>query len=81
MSEAVKTYTDAPEVYDGFGTMTISKNQGKTRQGLVRCVETPSEHLDWQRMRYGSGNYLHASQDEWDEYFKDYANPIKPGLK
>lgn len=57
------TYTDAPEDYDGFGTETV-KVIGKTRRGMVRMVETPQEHVEWQRLRYASGMYLYASAAE-----------------
>jgi hypothetical protein len=65
MSKAI-TYTDAPAAYDGFGSETLSL-AGRTDRGPVRKVETPSEHAEWQRQRYASGNYLSAAEGvEWD---------------
>ncbi len=51
------TYTDAPTDYDGFGTETVEVLDIKTRRGMVRKVQTPKEHVGWQRGRYGSGMY------------------------
>ena len=58
------TYTTAPEVYDGFGTTTI-RIIGLFDGKPVRLVETPPEHVDWQRCRYASGMHLGASEEEW----------------
>ena len=61
------TITDAPESYDGFGTVTRA-TIGVTRKGApVRQVATPAEHSEWQRMRYASGMYLRATEDRWRE--------------
>jgi hypothetical protein len=43
--------TDAPKDYDGFGTFSVCEYD-KVRTVLVR-----SEHLQWQTMRYQSGNH------------------------
>lgn len=60
-----RTYTDAPERYDGFGTKTV-KILGTISAGRpVRLVETPDEHIEWQRTRYGSGMYFAADETEW----------------
>jgi hypothetical protein len=42
--------TNAPQDYDGFGTFTASEYNGD-RTVLVRA-----EHLNWQTLRYSSGN-------------------------
>lgn len=58
------TYTNAPTDFDGFGTHTVSI--AGTYQGQnVRVVETPDEHVNWQRARYASGMYLSASEVDW----------------
>jgi hypothetical protein len=58
------TLTDAPACYDGFGTRTARVLvlppdgwHGNGRGGPVREVETPKEHVEWQRSRYSSGLY------------------------
>jgi hypothetical protein len=50
------TYTTAPPEYDGFGSETIAV-VGTLAGKPVRQVETPVEHIEWQRQRYGSGLY------------------------
>ncbi len=52
------TYTDAPEVYDGFGTQTVENLAGCLRGRPVRKVATPIEYAEWQRNRYASGGYV-----------------------
>lgn len=60
--DRVVTYTTAEEAYDGFGTQTEAI-VGKTDRGkTIRKVTTPARHVNWQRMRYGSG--LHMAIDE-----------------
>lgn len=66
MTETTLTYTDAPTDYDGFRTHTI-RIVGKLCGKEVRLVETPTEHVNWQRARYASGMYLSANQDEWEK--------------
>ena len=56
----VSTYTTAPVDYDGFGTETVAV-VGTFDKKPLRHVETPVEHVEWQRMRYGSG--LHCALD------------------
>ena len=56
----VSTYTTAPVDYDGFGTETVAI-VGMFHKKPLRHVETPVEHVEWQRMRYGSG--LHCALD------------------
>lgn len=65
----VTTYTTAPECYDGFGTRTVDPEAGHLRGGtVVRRVETPSRHVEWQRQRYLSGyTYLVADEAKWRE--------------
>ena len=60
------TYTDAPEAYDGFGTVTLAV-AGRTEKRPVRKVDTPEQHVEWQRMRYGSGMNLYATEERWAE--------------
>lgn len=60
-SDRVVTYTTAEEAYDGFGTQT-AEVVGTTRGKTIRKVTTPAQHVNWQRMRYGSG--LHMAIDE-----------------
>ena len=67
----IRTYTEAPEDYDGFGTRTLEPNVGTVTCGIhagrpVRMVSTPLEHLAWQRARYSSGMYLSASQEQFE---------------
>jgi hypothetical protein len=62
----MKTVTDAPESYDGFGTETI-ETLGMTKKGPVRKVDTPEVSVDWQRQRYASGLYLYCSLAQWEE--------------
>jgi hypothetical protein len=56
-------FTDAPEAYDGFGTVTL-EIVGKTtrpRAGLpVRKVRVEIDHRDWQLNRYDSGSCAHT---------------------
>ncbi len=42
-------YTNAPESYDGFGTMSLDV------EGDERLVAIRKEHLNWQASRYASG--------------------------
>lgn len=63
----VVTYTDAPPRYDGFGTRTrkvLGFLRGPLGARAVREVETPQEHLSWQRGRYQSGMYLSADEEQ-----------------
>jgi hypothetical protein len=68
----VVTYTTAPESYDGFGTRTVDAVVGRLKGGTeVRRVETPSEHVNWQRQRYHSGAiFLVANEQEWKEHIE-----------
>lgn len=61
----IRTYTDAPPEYDGFGTRTENPNVGTGLRGAIRSVLTPAEHVEWQRQRYASGMYIHASDLEF----------------
>src|SRR5262245_46793952 len=55
------SYTTAPEAYDGFGTEELAV-VGTCNGKPLRKVETPVEHVAWQRGRYWSG--MHATYDE-----------------
>lgn len=63
------TWTTAPVDYDGFGTRTVRIAGYDSRSRPVRLVETPTEHVDWQRHRYWSGAiYLVVhSEERWRE--------------
>ena len=62
----IKTYTTAPQVYDSFGTVTITGHVAQARaHEMIRLVETPAEHVLWQRRRYRSGMYVAVGEDEW----------------
>lgn len=58
--------TDAPEVYDGFGTRTIETVGTSNRIGAtgnpVRLVSIDPAHDEWQTTRYDSGTYMYTSQ-------------------
>lgn len=56
------TYTTAPPEYDGFGTATVEVLDWLDAGKRFRRVETPTEHVVWQRTRYESGCY--AAMDE-----------------
>jgi len=60
--DTVVTYTTAPADYDGFGTRTDRAAVARSSGKLIRRVRTPAPHVNWQRMRYGSG--LHMAADE-----------------
>lgn len=59
--EVALTYTTAPRAYDGFGTEELGI-VGTLNGTPLRKVETPVEHVQWQRGRYGSG--MHPAYDE-----------------
>lgn len=72
----IRTYTDAPEAYDGFGTRTMVERAGclcrhhkdPDPSKMVRLVETPEAHAEsWQRPRYGSGLYITDSPEQWEQ--------------
>src|ERR1051326_1287384 len=64
-AEYVALITDAPKIYDGFGTMTVQEfghpltAPDVETKGDARLVLVRAEHLNWQQSRYSSG--LHAS--------------------
>ena len=60
------TYTTAPSDYDGFGTETL-RVVGTMAGKPVRQVDTPVEHVEWQRQRYGSGLYPAYTAKEFRE--------------
>jgi hypothetical protein len=65
----IRTLTTAPDDYDGFGTRTVRIAGWLQRTDRepeeVRLVETPEEHVDWQRGRYSSGIYLVNTPEQW----------------
>lgn len=63
----VPIYTTAEEIYDGFGTQTIRKVGKTKRNQIVRMVETPPQHVEWQRARYASGLHLAIDQHQWED--------------
>jgi hypothetical protein len=46
--------TDAPPVYDGFGTFTVAEWSGEGKNE-ARLVLIRDEHFEWQTHRYASG--------------------------
>jgi hypothetical protein len=62
----VVTYTTAPVAYDGFGTETLAV-VGTLKGKEVRKVDTPEQHVEWQRQRYGSGLHYALSQAQFDD--------------
>ncbi len=62
------TYTDAPDRYDGFGTRTVriigTMTCGSHAGQPVREVQTPAEHVQWQRLRYMSGLNLACTAED-----------------
>jgi hypothetical protein len=64
--DVLRCYTTAPDVYDGFGTVTVVVGAGETSKGtLVRAVLVLKQHWDWQTGRYASGLHMAASSDDW----------------
>ena len=63
-----RTYTTAPESYDGFGTKTARIAGADKRGREVRLVETPDAYVEWQRNRYHSGAvYMVVDEVEWQK--------------
>lgn len=65
MKRFIERMTDAPESYDGFGTITI-KIVGTSQLAMaagnpVRLVHIDEEHDDWQTSRYDSGGYAYTT--------------------
>jgi hypothetical protein len=69
-----KTYivkeTNAPESYDGFGTITIN-DLSKTRIVLIE-----EDNFDWQSSRYYSGTYALANIEADGYTTRDAANEL-----
>ena len=63
------TVTDAPTRYDGFGTTTVGliamRVVSKNDVRVIRLAVTPNEHLDWQRSRWSSGNFMAWNPGLW----------------
>lgn len=64
--DRIRTYTDAPSSCDGFGTETEEDRAGEGPRGTIRTVLTPKEHVQRQRDRYSSAEYIHASDEQFD---------------
>ena len=81
----VRTWTTAPEAYDGFGTVTVGYTGIDSRGKTLREVETPTAHVTWQRARYGSGMHVGLDSHEWAEYLRYnfvHEGPARPeGLR
>ena len=61
-----RTYTTCPESYDGFGTCTVRVAGTDGRGKKIRLVETPEQHVEWQRQRYYSGGiYMAVDEPEF----------------
>ena len=66
-------HTNAPKAYDGFGTITLQDRGNLDREsGEVknqsRIVAIDEPHIQWQTMRYASGNHFAepvAHSDNW----------------
>jgi hypothetical protein len=68
--------TDAPEAFDGFGTLTIGhidEKLGRDRYEPCRFVLINEKHFDWQEMRYRSGLHVLATHahNMFDVYLPD----------
>jgi hypothetical protein len=63
--------TNAPEVYDGFGTVTVDvllyRDPRKSDQ-FLRRVRVQNEHFGWQVDRYASGLFYRLSDDEFRQH-------------
>jgi hypothetical protein len=65
---AISYYTDAPESYDGFGTVTLETLKTSSRRGKsVRLVAIQKQNENWQIPRYASGNHFAIKAHEWAE--------------
>ena len=66
----MKYYTSAPESYDGFGTKTIQENvyRNVTKDQSLRLVEIEESALQWQTMRYSSGNHFYCQENSIEEF-------------
>lgn len=62
-----RLYTDAPEAYDGFGTVTEAQTGLRTRRGPIRIVRVEDAAFSWQTMRYSSGMHLWCDAAKWTE--------------
>ncbi len=64
IAATIEILTDAPEVYDGFGTKTIGIVGTSKRHGgnAVRRVAIERDHFEWQTGRYASGSYYYTSE-------------------
>lgn len=64
--------TDAPEAYDGFGTVELTPWKFESRRARsYRKVQIQNEHLDWQRNRYSSGLYVCLPEETFAEWAAD----------
>lgn len=59
--------TDAPKVYDGFGTITLFKPGA----GDDRVVAIQVPHIKWQTMRYSSGLCSWKEIPDMDNYAQE----------
>ena len=79
--EEAKTFiTDAPEVYDGFGTTTLEWLDYTCKGKQVRKVSIPPAALanEWQLMRYGSGMHFAISESELQGFInRGILKPLK----
>jgi hypothetical protein len=78
--------TTAPKEYDGFGTFTLTTidadvNGRAARDGkALRVVLIRQEHLQWQTMRYHSGNEGWATVADRFDYFDPEYFDVAPLL-
>lgn len=72
MAGSTTLVTTAPESYDGFGTVTLSRLPYRLTKGIgkgpCRVVKIEDSALDWQRQRYASGMYLRLTPDEFNSW-------------
>jgi hypothetical protein len=61
--------TEAPENYDGFGTIQIYS--GPRGEKTVRSVLVDVDHKTWQEGRYGSGLYHYEDVTGIDDYIRE----------
>jgi hypothetical protein len=59
------TYTTAPVDYDWFGTRFLGVVGRDKRGKEIRRVAGPSNRVEAQRARYGSGLHLAVDEAEW----------------
>lgn len=68
MTNETITYTTAPVDYDWFGTHTLEECVGTASNSKpIRKVAGPSDRVESQRGRYGSGCHMAVDEVEWNK--------------